>query len=824
MPFIHLVLTVALAGDAPFLASRAPESPLELAGPARRGAYVESAGRKAAIFGTEDGDLEAWVFPFKIAHDLRLSFVVPGDARPIRGADLARRVVVRPEWTTILYSHPAFTVRQTLFATLDDAGVLIDLEAETSEPLTIVASFQVDLKPMWPASLGGQFSRYDPENRRFFMSESLRQVVAFLGSPQATRGSDAPAHNLPDAPSELSITLAPGRHAPAIATIAIAGSTKGLDEAAATYAKLLDSRAALYAQASDHAATLRNGLLSIDTPEDEIDLAFEWAKVGLDRGLVCNPDLGCGLVAGYGRSGNGERPGFGWFFGGDACFNALALDAIGAFDTATTALRFLRDRQRSDGKILHECSQSAARIPWFEKYPYPYYHIDPPALWIVAVHDGWRSAGDSRGLAELWPSVRKAYEFVRKADADGDGVMEIPPGEYGAMELGELLPRSYEDVYVAGISAEAHRAVVELAAAVKDEETRAVAEAQVALARKTLNERFWDPDAKRLAFAIGRQKELVSETTPWAAVPIAFGWIDEDKAHATLDAIGAAELRTDWGTRVVAETSRLYHPLHYNQGTVWPFLGMFPALAEYRMGRPHAALDLLRADARLTFLFSRGYLTEVFSGDRCAPTGEAVPHQLFSTSAFVTPLVRGLLGIDVDAPRKRAVFAPQIPASWPGITVRRVPTGEGTIDLEYRREPTRLRLLVTPKAAADWRLVFAPALDPGAEPVGIALPVEVSLDSPKEVVVELHAGIRLDAEPVYPEVGERSRGIRVLRTSRDSSGLRVLVDGPAGASRKLRVQGPTDVSARELTLLLEGEPGSYVRKEVVIPSPIASQR
>ena len=40
-----------------------------------------------------------------------------------------------------------------------------------------------------------------------------------------------------------------------------------------------------------------------------LDLALEWAKVNLEEQRVCNPDLGCGFVAGWGTSGTSLRPG-----------------------------------------------------------------------------------------------------------------------------------------------------------------------------------------------------------------------------------------------------------------------------------------------------------------------------------------------------------------------------------------------------------------------------------------------------------------------------------------------------------------------------------
>jgi len=43
---------------------------------------------------------------------------------------------------------------------------------------------------------------------------------------------------------------------------------------------------------------LQKEFLSIQTPDKMLNQAFEWAKVAVDKAFVCNPQLGCGLVAG----------------------------------------------------------------------------------------------------------------------------------------------------------------------------------------------------------------------------------------------------------------------------------------------------------------------------------------------------------------------------------------------------------------------------------------------------------------------------------------------------------------------------------------------
>ena len=134
--------------------------------------------------------------------------------------------------------------------------------------------------------------------------------------------------------------------------------------------------------------------------------------MGIDKGVATNPLLGTGLVAGFRTAGDSERPGYAWFFGRDSAWTTLASTAAGAFDTTRTALEFLRKFQRDDGKIPHEISQSAALIPWFTNFGYPWASADATPLYVIANAEYWRATGDRDiHLDAAWPSVLKAYSF-----------------------------------------------------------------------------------------------------------------------------------------------------------------------------------------------------------------------------------------------------------------------------------------------------------------------------------------------------------------------------------------------------------------------------
>ena len=218
--------------------------------------------------------------------------------------------------------------------------VLLDVHA--SESLTVIVRFRPDLRPMWPAGLGGQYSDWDGELKAYVVSEGTRRHAAIIGSPLAAEPPEQPAHNLPDAPAQFSIPITPELAARGLIPIVIAASVRGRDAAKATYARLLTEAAPLYRESAAHYRRLRTGLASLESPDRTLDLAFEWGKVALDKGFVCNPHLGCGLIAGLGPSGTTERPGFGWFFGGDAFINAWAMTAYGDFDIVARVARVPR--------------------------------------------------------------------------------------------------------------------------------------------------------------------------------------------------------------------------------------------------------------------------------------------------------------------------------------------------------------------------------------------------------------------------------------------------------------------------------------------------
>jgi hypothetical protein len=130
----------------------------------------------------------------------------------------------------------------------------------------------------------------------------------------------------------------------------------------------------------------------------------------------------------------------------------------------------------------------------------------------------------------------------------------------------------------------------------------------------------------------------------WPAVLLALsGSVDPQKAREELAHLASPELATDWGDRWLSDKSPLYDPVSYNNGTVWPFMQTFVALAQYNYGDPLNGFVTLRNTANLTGMQSPGALPEHMNGDRYLPGERSVPHQLFSSVAVIVGAVEGLL-------------------------------------------------------------------------------------------------------------------------------------------------------------------------------------
>ena len=809
--------------------------------------YFDSIGQKSAVLGYEDGNAEVWIYPYKVLQNFQLYFLIEEENEIIQGRDIARWIDVYPHQTVIRYVHSSFKVEEIFFTPLKEAGVVILLSVETIKPLSVVASFTPELKPMWPAGLGGQYSYWDAGKRYFVISEGSRKNVALVGSPAGERFSSGPAHALPEGDMKVRISVETGVARRTFYPIFISASHAGRKQADDTYARLGKELKELYQEKFQHMEKLLNDRLFVRTPDKRLNMAFQWAKVAVDSAYVCNPQLGCGLVAGYGHSGRSERPGFAWYFGGDTFFNSWAINSYGSFEVTRQGLTLLRDNQREDGKIMHELSQGAGFIPWFEEYPYGFYHAETSPYYIVSLHDYLNLSGDLQFLNDSWASVKKAYQYVLSADTDGDGLMENTVAGLAALELGAFLKKTKSDIYLAALSVEAHKAFSELALLMKDESFSRTASRTYNKALKALGDKFWIDDDKKYAHAITIEDKPLTETTVWPFMPLFFRQVPVQRADHQLDLFASSEMSTDWGVRSLSPRSSYYDPLNYNYGTVWPFLTGYTCLSEYNYGRALSGFSHLMSLAHNTFIDALGFCPELLSGEFFTPLETSVPHQVFSSSPVITCLVRGLLGMRGNTLKKEIEFKPSFPGSWESVEVRNFRTGRDVFHFNLRCSKDGCVLEVEPQAYTPYLLYFSPCLGFGTRVISVAVNgaqkefsteenkgsvrclLSLEINGKTQVEIKTENSVLLDLPPHFPRLGDQTSSLKIVRTEYSQDQLRILVEGWGGKEYGIRlitsrliasVSGAKVEDEGELKKTLKinvnGEKGAYSRKEIIV--------
>nr|NIM13646.1 hypothetical protein [Candidatus Aminicenantes bacterium]NIM80307.1 hypothetical protein [Candidatus Aminicenantes bacterium]NIN19654.1 hypothetical protein [Candidatus Aminicenantes bacterium]NIN43536.1 hypothetical protein [Candidatus Aminicenantes bacterium]NIN86281.1 hypothetical protein [Candidatus Aminicenantes bacterium] len=446
-------------------------------------------GKQASVMGKVDGSaFEIWIYPYKVLHDLRFRVLVDGAEEDpyVRLGEF-------------YFSHTAFerefigekwTISETLFPAWAEAGVFLVLRVNALTDITLEFFFKPDLSPMWPASIGGKYSYFNEEGF-FVLSESTSKNFAFFGGYKGEKVGTLPAHKLPGGKLRYRIPLKKGYHEIPLCAAAGHGKYKQIIERFHETRK----QSGHYLKEREKIITdfLRDHLF-VETPDVLFNEAMQWSTLNVYTAFVDNPDLGEGLIAGYGLSGERERPGFGWYFGGDGLINSYAVVNYGDFTGAGKEIEFLLKYQRGDGKIMHELSQGAKFIDWFGDYGFPYFHGDT-TLYFASFLDFYLTrTGDIGLITRNRKKIDKIFSWMLKCDADKDGIVETKLAGVGASETGPLRQKMKTDIFLASLSVKSWEAMQRIYTLLRNNKNARIAKERFLRSGKALEAMFWDDE------------------------------------------------------------------------------------------------------------------------------------------------------------------------------------------------------------------------------------------------------------------------------------------------------------------------------------------
>ncbi len=784
---------------------------LELSRPVRSWEFLPVVGTKAALLGNESGEMEAWVYPLKIFRKFHLTFHVDGRALPAES--LVRTLIVHPESATLVYAGDNFSVHETLFVPVHEPGAVIIFDVETEQPLEIEAAFTGDFQLEWPAGLGGTFLDWDASQNAFVFGEESKKFAALVGSPSVTAHRLAYQTNF-SASEENSFRLGVTAKGRETKIIALAASMQGRTDAQTIYQHLIASYRDLLRDSAKYYSDYLSRTVQLTLPDAQLQQAYDWSRVSVIQGLATNPALGTGLVAGYRTSGTSQRPGFAWFFGRDSFWTSFALNSEGDFATTRTALEFISKFQRDDGKIPHEISQGAGFVNWFKDYPYGYASADATPLYIIATNDYVVRSGDVEFARQKWESLWKAYQFL-KSTYDAQNFPQNFGFGHGWVEGGPLLPLKTE-FYQSGLGLEALRALANLASLTGKNDASKELQAAFDQQKPEFNQVFSSPETNTFAFALDQQNRRVDQLSVLTTVPMWFGVTDEATSEATIRRLAEPDQQADWGMRIISNHSPIYNGAGYHYGSVWPLFTGWASVGEYRYHQAFPAYENLRANALLALDGSLGHVAEVLSGDYYQPLSTNSPHQIWSAAMVISPILRGMLGIETNAQNHTLRFAPHAPADWKSFSVRNVPVGAAAVSIRCERTPGLLTIEVQRGGTRELNVVLSPAISlrssvTSVELNGHSLPFHV-----EKTASDQHVSVQFAA------AGGTST-VRIHLKNDFGVGFSNILPALGAASEGLRIiSGSWNAARTQLTLALAGVAGKTYELSVWNPSQIAS--
>ncbi len=778
-------------------------------------------GPRGTLLGQQDGSFEAWIFPWKILSHMRISAEMKDYPVPIDVNEQAATIDVQPGRTTLTFAHANFTVRETLLAPQtapDGAGALGFYQIESVRPMTLTFSFTPEMKRMWPALSDDSPS---PEwvktgqSGFYVLHLNFPDHAAAVAMPTAQYGILAPYQEHPkNYPLQFVLHFDPatdsGKLYPLLLTTGDTTVTSTTPALAARLQVLDSSFRRLYGDTQNHFQQFSAQHLSIETPDQKLDQAFAWAEASIDQLRVETTPAHAetALVAGFFNSGDSARPGFGWYFGRDALWTLYAVNSYGDYQTTREELNFLIQRQSPEGKIIHEWAQTAGLVDW-KSLPYAYASADANPLLLMASDDYLKVSGDTGFIQKNWEALERTWQFECAHDSDGDGIYENTEGSGWVESWPPGMP--HQEIYLAALDQQASTAMAELARTAGHTDIAQQAAARASRIGAAIEKEYLLPGGGFYAFSRNANGSVDASPTIFPAVASWDGTYRLQHAQPMLDRWAAQEFSTDWGTRDLSPTVPFYDPISYHQGTVWPLYTGWVALAEYRNGRSLSGYAHLMQNADLTWAQDPGAVTELLSGQFFAPLGRSTSHQLWSSAMVISPVLRGLFGLEWDALANKLTVTPSLPAQWDGARLHHVPMGAGTLDLQVTREGTTLVVRATGPAAQQ---VVLASRAPGAKLAGGLLRIPLP-------------AVEVGFEHALPQPGATTQQIKVINQQPSANSLTVTLAAQAGSHQtmmlrvndphaRLKLDGAPQESNHALqTLQIDFGPGQgYVEKTI----------
>lgn len=763
--------------------------------------FYDLVGRRMLWMGKLNGGLdEIWIHPFMAIRDFEVGVKLKSEDSVHWFRHLRPKVTVTPEYLIRNYQVGTSEIKEIYAVSYDQPLGVAHYEVKGGQVEQLVVRYASNLRYMWPYShlaTGSLQYGFDPQLNTHIISGQggeLNTLVHYSVAPVQQAMKAFPEKH------QVQVDLTLPFSVPHPVNISIQGNSSNRAEALAQLRTNQQQTNRIFEATNRYYRQLLGSHLSIETPDTIFNQGYAWALARTDQFVQTTPNVGTALMAGFGttaRGWNGRhsisgRPGYAWYFGRDAQWSAMAINAYGDFAAVKEQLETFVRFQDLNGKIYHELTSSGVAH---------YDASDATPLFIVLAEHYLKYSGDTAYIRTIWPAILKALEFCEQTDTDRDGLIENTNVGHGWIEGGALFG-THTEFYLAGCWAAALDAMSYMGHALglphQQYADRAMQVKQI------IDRDFWN--ASKGYFYNGKFQDgsYMDQSTGFATVPMYLNAItDKSKSLAVMQKITGSLFSTDWGIRMLEENNPKYKPGSYHAGMVWPLYNGWGSMGAYSNGLYKAGYQYIMNSLQVYQHWAPGSIEETLNGEIFKPNG-VCSHQCWSETMVVQPAIEGMLGLSPDAVGNRVRLSPVFPWHWDRVAIKNIRVGDQKLNVLMTRKNAETTYEMESNGVLD--LSFSPAFPLLTqieelswneavlpykirnEADGIRVDVQVPVSAGKgQLRVKTLGGI--GALPVITpaSLNQRSKGLKILKEKANANSLELTAEGRPGMDYQFQV-------------------------------------
>ncbi len=782
--------------------------------------FWDVAGERILVMGKETGGIdEIWTHPFMSFRDYEAGIQFSYKDTVYWLNDERPQIEVKPESFTRTYRFSRSFLKEVITFDKQKPIGIVHYEYRGVYPAKIFIKFKSNLRFMWPYSekaLSSIFYGWDEGLNAFVVKDKSEDFYSVIGANKipvqkvfgrydSFKKIDSTFTGISTDKLQVGGLLEYDLKMNDNLDVIISGTDEGKNKAEEFYKYGIENPEKIYKTTAKYYSDFLKDKLMITTPDKEFNEGYRWALVGTDRFFVNTPGIGKSLVAGYSTTATGwdggqkvsGRPGYGWYFGRDGQWSGMAILDYGDFSKVKSELEVYQKYQSPKGKIYHELTTSGA---------VHYDAADATPLYIILAGHYLRWTGDIGFIKKSWTHIKKAIDFCFSTDFNKDHLIENTNVGHGWVEGGPLYG-AQTTFYLAGCWADALSEAANMAANIGDKKDAEFYSNESKIVREIIDKKFWNEKEKFYNYGKLSDGKFNPEKTVLPAVPIYFGVTDHTKSQLVVDQYAGNNFSSDWGVRILGEKSPLFNPRGYHLGSVWPLFTGWASLAEYKEGNAVQGFSHIMNNLLIYQQWAKGFVEEVLNGEDFQPSG-VCPHQCWSETMVLQPILEGMLGLYPDAAKNYLKISPQFPADWNFINVQNIKVGNSVLDLKMEKGNGKTIYTLEKKEGGNLHLEFNPAFPKGTtfkkaiingKEISFSvhsgrnsetLNIEFALSARTEIEINNWGGISVLHSVDHPIPGYKSEGFRILSSNLDGNVYSISVEGKPEKSELLSVYAP----------------------------------